>query len=130
MERQDRSAVHLGRRGTSRGRQDSARSITPLPGLHDCTILANVCSRARRLFQVDTGGLRTAQSSYYRTFVLEAKHGFNKTTHVTFLADLIKGYALGAIFLLPILAGVLEIVDRTGEAFVQWVCLFVCVARL
>jgi STE24 endopeptidase len=65
------------------------------------------------------------QSSYYKTFVIEARHGFNKTSLGTWLADQVKSTVLSAVFLLPILAGVLEIIDRTGEAFVTYVCLFV-----
>jgi STE24 endopeptidase len=33
----------------------------------------------------------------YSTFVIEEKYGFNKTTISTFIADKIKGYAVGAI---------------------------------
>ena len=45
----------------------------------------------------------------YRTFVIEARFGFNKTTPMLYLIDTIKGLILGAILGLPLLFGVLWI---------------------
>ncbi|MGI8605048.1 MAG: M48 family metallopeptidase [Verrucomicrobiales bacterium] len=45
--------------------------------------------------------------SLYDTFVLEARYGFNKTTLATFIADRLKGLALGFALGLPVVALVL-----------------------
>ena len=45
--------------------------------------------------------------SIYRTFVIEEKYGFNKTTTKTYFLDLLKGLALCIVFGLPILLAVL-----------------------
>jgi STE24 endopeptidase len=52
--------------------------------------------------------------SLYRTFVIEARYGFNKMTLVMYLADTAKGLLLGAIFGLPLLFGVLWLMERMG----------------
>ncbi|CAH1386319.1 M48 family metallopeptidase [Candidatus Nitrotoga sp. M5] len=53
--------------------------------------------------------------SLYRTFVIEARYGFNKMTLAMYLADAAKGLLIGAIFVLPLLFGVLWLMDRMGE---------------
>jgi STE24 endopeptidase len=50
----------------------------------------------------------------YRTFVIEARFGFNKMTIGLYLADELKGLLLGAILGLPLLAGVLWLMARMG----------------
>lgn len=62
--------------------------------------------------------------SYYYTFVLEEKHGFNKSTKKLWIMDQIKTWVLVAVFGLPILAGFLKIVDWAGKSFVPWLMLF------
>jgi STE24 endopeptidase len=52
--------------------------------------------------------------SYYRTFVIEQQFGFNKMTPRMYLADLIKRAALGMVFGIPLLLGVLWLMDRMG----------------
>ncbi len=52
--------------------------------------------------------------SLYRTFVIEARYGFNKMTLAMYLADAAKGLLLGAIFGLPLLFGVLWLMERMG----------------
>jgi STE24 endopeptidase len=52
--------------------------------------------------------------SYYRTFVLEEKYGFNKTTHRTFVMDVLKGLVLSALLGLPVLALILWFFEATG----------------
>lgn len=47
--------------------------------------------------------------SIYNTFVIEERFGFNRTTPKTFVVDLVKGIAVGAIIGLPILALILWI---------------------
>ena len=50
----------------------------------------------------------------YSTFVIEQRFGFNKTTWKTFVLDLLKGAALGALIGLPVLALVLWLFDAAG----------------
>jgi STE24 endopeptidase len=54
--------------------------------------------------------------SLYQTFVLEEKHGFNKTTVGLFFADLVKSWVLGIAFGGPLLAGFLKIVKWAGDS--------------
>jgi STE24 endopeptidase len=50
----------------------------------------------------------------YRTFVLEARFGFNKMTFKLYLLDALKGILLGAALGLPLLFGVLWLMERMG----------------
>ena len=59
--------------------------------------------------------LLEAPFSLYRTFVIEARFGFNKTTFLLYLTDAMKGLLLGAILGLPLLFGVLWLMERMGE---------------
>lgn len=52
--------------------------------------------------------------SLYRTFVIEARYGFNKMTLAMYLADSAKSLLLGALFGLPLLFGVLWLMERMG----------------
>ncbi|MEO8331420.1 MAG: M48 family peptidase, partial [Gallionella sp.] len=58
--------------------------------------------------------LLEAPFSLYRTFVIEARFGFNKTTLRLYLTDALKGLLLGAILGLPLLFGVLWLMERMG----------------
>ncbi len=51
----------------------------------------------------------------YRTFVIDARFGFNKTTPALYAADLAKQFALGLIIGAPLLFGVLWLMARMGE---------------
>ena len=53
--------------------------------------------------------------SLYRTFVIEARFGFNKMTLVLYLKDALKGLLLGAILGLPLLFGVLWLMSAMGS---------------
>ena len=53
--------------------------------------------------------------SLYRTFVIEARYGFNKMTLAMYLTDTVKGLLIGGIFVLPLLFGVLWLMERMGE---------------
>ena len=53
----------------------------------------------------------------YRTFVIEARFGFNKMTLRLFFADLAKQTLLGAALGLPLLACVLWLMQRMGDAW-------------
>lgn len=59
----------------------------------------------------------TLPFSYYSTFVIEEKFGFNKTTRGLFLTDKIKGWAMTAIFGGGILAVVIWFYQWTGSNF-------------
>jgi len=59
--------------------------------------------------------LLEAPFSLYRTFVIEARFGFNKMSLALYLTDALKSLALGAILGLPLLFGVLWLMERMGE---------------
>jgi Zn-dependent protease with chaperone function len=50
--------------------------------------------------------------SIYKTFVIEAKFGFNRTTVKTFVIDRIRGIILGVLILGPILLGLLWVYQQ------------------
>jgi STE24 endopeptidase len=62
--------------------------------------------------------------SLWRTFRLEARFGFNRTTPMIFLADLGKGIALAVLIGGPLLLAVLELMDRAGRWW--WLAAFGC----
>jgi len=62
-------------------------------------------------------GLVEIPINYYRTFVIEKKFGFNKMTRAMFFADLIKQGLLGVLLGLPLLFGVLWLMEEMG---VNW----------
>lgn len=55
--------------------------------------------------------------SYYSTFVIEEKYGFNKTTRTTFFLDKLKGWLMGAILGGVILGAIIWFYQNTGENF-------------
>ena len=59
----------------------------------------------------------TTPFSYYKTFVIEEKFGFNKTTKKTFLLDKLKGLLMLAILGGGILAVVIWFYQLTGNQF-------------
>lgn len=59
----------------------------------------------------------TTPFSYYSTFVIEEKFGFNKTTKKTFILDKIKGWLMTAIIGGGILALIIWFYQVTGEYF-------------
>jgi len=62
-------------------------------------------------------------ASAYRTFVIEARFGFNRMTPALFLADLAKHAALAAVLGLPLLVLVLWLMQAMGERWWLWVWL-------
>lgn len=58
--------------------------------------------------------------SGYRTFVIEARHGFNKTTPKLFWADFFKGLLVSAALGLPLIATVLWLMERMGDLWWFW----------
>ena len=61
----------------------------------------------------------------YDTFVIEERFGFNKTTPLVFVTDLLKGLGLGIVIGVPILAGVLAFFEYAGALawFYCWIAL-------
>lgn len=62
--------------------------------------------------------------SYYSTFVLEEKFGFNKQTRSLFFTDLLKSQALMIALGTPILSGFLKIIQSTGTNFFAYLWAF------
>jgi STE24 endopeptidase len=52
--------------------------------------------------------------SLWRTFRLEARFGFNRVSPALFVADLLKGLALGVLLGGPVIIGALLLMDRGG----------------
>ncbi|SFV56719.1 CAAX prenyl protease 1, putative [hydrothermal vent metagenome] len=71
------------------------------------------------------GSLIDIPFNIYRTFILEEKFGFNKTTMKTFIIDLVKSMILSLVFLTPILYFVLYLMANLGEYwwFFVWLTL-------
>lgn len=64
--------------------------------------------------------------SYYQTFVIEEKYGFNKTTKKVFITDKIKSWLLMIILGGGILALIIWFYERTGPQF--WIYAWMLVA--
>jgi len=62
--------------------------------------------------------------SYYSTFVLEEKFGFNKQTVGLWVTDMLKGQLLGIVLGCPIISAVLKIVQVSGSEFFYYLWLF------
>ncbi len=60
--------------------------------------------------------------SLYMTFVIEERFGFNKTTLKMFFVDMLKGILLGVVLGLPLLMGLLWIMEKLGQFW--WVYAF------
>ncbi len=58
--------------------------------------------------------------SLWRTFVLEARFGFNRTTVRLFLLDRIKGLALTVLLGVPVVLAALWLMVRAGNAWWLW----------
>lgn len=65
--------------------------------------------------------------SLYSTFVIEARHGFNKQTIWIFFRDLIKGMIIAIILAPPIVSAIIIIVQKGGPylAIYLWAFMFV-----
>jgi STE24 endopeptidase len=58
--------------------------------------------------------------SLFKTFVIEEKFGFNKTTIKTFIIDKIKGYFIGAIIGGGVISILLFLIITLGQGFWVW----------
>jgi STE24 endopeptidase len=63
--------------------------------------------------------------SYYHTFVIEAKHGFNRQTHKGFFLDMIKGLVINAILGGILMSMLLWIMEKAGQYWWAWAWLAV-----
>lgn len=66
--------------------------------------------------------------SYYSTFVIEEKYGFNKTTKKVFWADFFKGLGLSAVLAGGVLSAIYLLYDKLGSAF--WIYALLVVAGI
>jgi STE24 endopeptidase len=70
------------------------------------------------------GGLIDLPLSWYQTFVLEQRFGFNKMTLRLWLTDLAKSTVIGTLIGLPIVALILWMMAATGSLWWLWAWLF------
>lgn len=68
--------------------------------------------------------------SYYSTFVLEEKFGFNKQTPKLFFTDMLKSQALMVAFGTPILSAFLKIIQSTGTQFFYYLWVFAIAVQI
>lgn len=68
--------------------------------------------------------------SWYGTFVIEEKFGFNKTTYATWFSDMAKSLALGAVIGLPVLALVIWFFLTAGSFAWLWIWISITVIML
>jgi STE24 endopeptidase len=66
------------------------------------------------------GGLITLPMSWWSTFRIEERFGFNKMTLGLWLGDLVKGTLVGALVGLPIAALILWLMGTAGPAWWLW----------
>ncbi|WFD01468.1 hypothetical protein MOBT1_000132 [Malassezia obtusa] len=62
--------------------------------------------------------------SIYRNFVIEEKHGFNKLTAKTYIADTIKEWIMGVVIGAPLIALAVWVIRWAGDYFVVYTVLF------
>jgi STE24 endopeptidase len=66
------------------------------------------------------GGVLDLPFSWYRTFVVEERFGFNKTTPALWAGDLLKGTLMGTVIGLPIAALILWLMGAAGHLWWLW----------
>jgi len=69
----------------------------------------------------------TLPLSYYKTFVIEEKYGFNKSTKTLFFIDKLKGWLLMIILGGSILALIVWFYQQTGKSFWIYTWIFISV---
>jgi len=67
------------------------------------------------------GSLLDLPLSYYKTFKIEAKFGFNRSTPKLFFTDLFKSFLLSMVVSIPLLALVLWLMESMGSLWWLWV---------
>lgn len=68
--------------------------------------------------------------SLYSTFVIEARHGFNKQTVWLYFRDMIKGIALSIVIGPPIVAAIIVIVQKGGPYLAIYLWGFILILSL
>lgn len=68
--------------------------------------------------------------SLYSTFVVEQKHGFNKSTLALYIQDKLISLALIIVISIPILPALVYIIRSGGEHFYFYVWAFLCVVSI
>ena len=66
------------------------------------------------------GSLINFPFSWYKTFVIEARFGFNRTTPKLFILDRLKVAALAVVLGIPLLAGILAFFEYAGSLAWLW----------
>ena len=89
-------------------------SLPVAPLVQDMTLIVGV---------VLITGVIALPFSYWQTFVIEAKFGFNRMTLKLWIADLIKGVLLGAALGIPLTALALWLMRAAGPLWWLWVWL-------
>jgi STE24 endopeptidase len=87
-------------------------SLPVAPLIQDLTLIVSV---------VLITGVIALPFSYWQTFVIEAKFGFNRMTLKLWIADLIKGVLLGAALGIPLTALALWLMRAAGPQWWLWV---------
>ncbi|HEX8011286.1 MAG TPA: M48 family metallopeptidase [Casimicrobiaceae bacterium] len=80
-------------------------------------------------------GILSLPLAWYRTFVIEGRFGFNRTTLALWIADIVKGALIGAALGVPLVALVLWLMAQAGAlwwlyAWLAWVAFQVLVLAL
>lgn len=68
--------------------------------------------------------------SAYSTFVIEARHGFNRQTPALFVGDLLKSLLLGALLMPPIIGAITYILIHSGPMLPLYLWVFVLALSL
>ncbi|KWU45356.1 putative CAAX prenyl protease [Rhodotorula sp. JG-1b] len=75
------------------------------------------------------GTVLSLPKEYYRNFVLEERHGFNKMTRATFAKDQVKGLFVSLALEVPLVAGLIKIIHWAGSdailRMVTWLIVFI-----
>ena len=76
------------------------------------------------------GSLVEMPFGLYRTFVIEQRFGFNRMTPRLYVIDLLKGIAVGAVLLLPLIAAILWFMQAASTLWWVYAWLLVVVFSL
>ncbi len=82
------------------------------------SVYGQICLFA--LFLQLFGTLVELPFSYYSTFVIEERFGFNKTTHRTFWLDALKGFILSYVLTAGLVCVIYWLYDTIGDGFWLW----------
>jgi STE24 endopeptidase len=75
-------------------------------------------------------GVAELPVDWYKTFVLEEKHGFNKTTKKTFITDMLLNWVLTLFLVGPIIWGFVRIMSWAGDSFIPYLMAFILLIQL